>query len=100
MLAFIVQLVILAQEQVNPSHKETVLEQTQLDAIALPVLFKMCFKNSFNLEKLEAAGYSSVWNYNAGVSKYNRSLFGWAGHTKYGGVGMGVSGIFNVFNIK
>ena len=84
---------LLAKEQLNPSQTETFLEEKKLDEIEFPVLFKVCFKNSFNLKNLEEAGYSSVWNYFMGVSKYNKSNYGWAGNMKEGGVRGGVTGI-------
>ena len=92
-LSFIAQMCLLAQEQLNPSQTETFLEEKKLDDIEFPVLFKVCFKNSFNLKNLEEAGYSSVWNYFMGVSMHNKSNYGWAGHRQDGGVGLGVPGI-------
>ena len=91
-LSFLVQMCFQLYEQVHPSQTETVLEDKKLDDIEFPVLFKICFKNSFDLTKLEEAGYSSVSKYFSGVSKFNKSLYGWAGHTENGTVGEGVSG--------
>ena len=92
LLAFIMQVTILIKEQLNPSRTETYLEETQLDKIDFPVVFKVCFKNSFNLEKVKEAGYKNVWNYFRGTSMFDSSVYGWGGHREDGGVGLGVSG--------
>ena len=73
-------MVVYFHEQVHPSHMETTLEEHKLEKIDFPVLFKLCFRNSFNIEKLNEAGYSSVSNYFKGKSSYNDSIYGWAGH--------------------
>ena len=90
--AFITQIVMLISEQINPTQTLTHLEETKLEDIDFPVVFKMCFKNSFDLDQLKAAGYNSVWQYFQGVSRFNRSVFGWAGHTVNGSIGAGVKG--------
>ena len=90
--AFIIQIVMLISEQINPTQTLTHLEETKMEDIDFPVVFKICFKNSFYLDQLKAAGYNSVWQYFQGVSRFNRSVFGWAGHTENGSIGEGVKG--------
>ena len=89
---FIIQTFLLTMEHVNPTQTETHLEHIKLSEITFPAIFKFCFKNGFNLEKLRASGYRNVLEYFEGRSKYNRSLFGWAGHTENGSVGFGIQG--------
>ena len=92
-LSLVIQLWLLAADQISPSHTETTLEDTKLEKIKFPVIFKICFKNAFNLENLRGAGYEDVVGYFQGVSRFNKSLYGWAGHSKDGSAGIGVSGI-------
>ena len=49
-----------------------------------PVVFKICIKPGFNSDGLKYVGYSDIWSYFVGESRYNSSLIGWAGHTKEG----------------
>ena len=90
--AFTIHLVILASMHIYPNNTQTKLEETKLDMIDFPVLFKICFKPGFDIEKIQEAGYSSIWNYFKGKSKYNSSIFGWAGHKEGGGVFDNVKG--------
>ena len=76
----------------KPSRTETIEEETNLGEIDFPVLFKFCFKNAFNLEKVKESGYKNVWEYFCGKSKFNSSVYGWAGHKENGGIGLGISG--------
>ena len=92
LFAFIVQVTVLFKEQLNPSRTEIYSGETQLDEIDFPVVFKVCFKNSFNLEKVREAGYENVWNYFKGTSRFDSSVYGWGGHTENEEVGLGVSG--------
>ena len=91
-IAFIVQMSILANNQIFPSDTVSHLEERSLDSIQFPVLFKICIKPAFNMEELNKAGYESIWSYFIGQSKYNKSAFGWAGHTKDGHTNGSVEG--------
>ena len=54
-----------------------------------PLVFKVCFSPGLRLSAMEDAGYNTrygSWDYFLGKSKYNRSIVGWAGHTKTSGV--------------
>ena len=96
--AFFIQMCIYLNEQVHPTLAATTLEENKLEDLEFPVIFKLCFQNSFNLEKLVKAGYSSVSNYFKGESRFNSSLYGWAGHNSNGSVGPGVSGIYQTIS--
>ena len=41
-------------------------------------------------------GYNSPWHYLLGQSRFNSSVYGWAGHTSEGGVVSNVSGGKNI----
>ena len=90
--AFTIHLGSLVFMRIYPTNTQTSLGETKLDMIDFPVLFKVCFKPGFDIEKLKEAGYGSITNYFVGKSKYNRSVFGWAGHKEGGGVFDNVKG--------
>ena len=77
-------MIILGRNQIFPSETVSHLEETSLNSIQFPVLFKICIKPAFNMQELNKAGYESIWAYFIGQSKYNKSVYGWAGHTKDG----------------
>ena len=75
-------MIFITQQQLYPLTTDARLQEKRLNQIEHPVLFKICFKPSFDTEELNRTGYGTLWNYFAGVSMYNRSMFGWGGHTK------------------
>ena len=84
LIAFTAQMVILANNQINPSQTISSMEEKSLDSIEFPALFKICIKPAFNIAELRKAGYKSIWAYFLGQSRYNKSLYGWGGHYKNG----------------
>ena len=67
-------------------------EKRKLSEIEFPVVFKICINPGFYEDQLNKAGYSKVGFYFDGISKYNDSIIGWAGHTEDGGVYGNVTG--------
>ena len=84
LLACTVQMMILANNQMNPSQTISYMVEKSLDSIEFPALFKICIKPAFNIAELRKAGYRSIWAYFLGQSRYNKSLYGWGGHYKNG----------------
>ena len=84
LIAFIVQMCILANNQISPQETVSHLEEKNLGEIDFPVLFKICIKPSFDMKELYEVGYSSIWSYFMGQSRHNKSVFGWGGHTEDG----------------
>ena len=78
--------------QLHPDETELRVVEKMLVDVEFPALFKLCVKPAFNQTELEAAGYESSWGYFRGRSRYNASIFGWAGHTKDGQIVSEVSG--------
>ena len=89
-IAFIVQFSCLIFEQIEPTGTEVFREQKELQEIEFPIIFRLCFKNAFDLDEIKEAGYNGVYYYFMGQSVYNKNLFGWAGHTKDGLEGPGI----------
>ena len=57
-----------------------------LDEIEFPVLFYVCITPAFHIEKIIEAGYSNLWYYFMGESRFGNTTYGWAGHTRNGSV--------------
>ena len=84
LIAFTAQMVILAVNQISPSETVSHLEEINLDSIDFPILFKICIKPAFHTSELYEAGYKNIWYYFIGQSRFNKSVFGWGGHTDNG----------------
>ena len=60
-----------------------------------PLDIKICAEPGFNETAIEEVGYDrSPWTYFNGVSRFNSSIVGWAGHTNDFGVKGSVEGVF------
>ena len=94
-LAVSIQVVLVLQEFVNPQTTNSEIKETHLQDLDFPLLFKICVDPSFNDTAVEALGYDSIWNYFSGMSRFNASIYGWAGHTNRSGVKDSVSGVFD-----
>ena len=46
------------------------------------LIFKICATPALNTTVLQTAGYRNIWDYFVGRSRYNKSIYGWGGHTK------------------
>ena len=60
------------------------------------MIFKICVKPGFNSTALEEAGYDTkygLFRYFLGRSKFNRSTYGWGGHTSSSEVKGGVKDV-------
>ena len=92
LVAFLVQITTLIAGMVNP--KETLIrtEKVDFEKIDFPLVFKICVKPGFNETELRILGYQNSLGYLYGTSRFNESLFGWAGHTADGKIVSNVSG--------
>ena len=53
-----------------------------LEDIEFPLVIKICTVPGFNQTALHEAGYEDTWKFFLGQSRFNESVFGWAGHTE------------------
>ena len=92
LLAFFTQLSTLIGGMINP--KETLIgtQKVGFDKIEFPLIFKICIKPGFNETELRNLGYFNSLTYLMGISMFNESHFGWAGHTPEGDIVSNVSG--------
>ena len=89
------QLVNLCIEYIKPSMTITQERRVKLEDIEFPVVIKICMIPGFNEDAIREAGYDESWFYFYGQSKFNESIFGWAGHNNRSEVLGGVEDIFN-----
>ena len=59
-----------------------------------PVIFKLCLNPGLNITAIQEEGYEFDVTYFMGLSKYNRSLYGWAGHTDTNGIRSSVAEVY------
>ena len=72
---------------IYPTLLNTDASEIDLQDIEFPLDIKICAEPGFNETAIEEAGYAkSPWKYFTGVSRFNSSIVGWAGHTKDFGV--------------
>ena len=71
----------------NPEQPILKVYKTNLQEIKFPISFRICLHESRKIlsERYKKLGYENVNAFFGGVSKFNNSLVGWAGHTKDGG---------------
>ena len=92
LVAFLTQTSILISGMLNP--KETLIgtHKVGFEKIDFPLIFKICIKPGFRDRELRNLGYLNSFMYLLGMSKFNSSHFGWAGHTPEGDIVSNVSG--------
>ena len=82
-LAF--QLAHVLEGYIRPTITRTWEEEVPLQEIDFPLVVKICVVPGFNQTALYEAGYQETYSYFGGQSRFNNTLFGWAGHTEDSG---------------
>ena len=86
-IAFTVQFGNVFTGYMWPKHTNTHMEEKKLLDIDFPVIFKICVRPGFNNTVIEELGYKrTLVQFFIGRSMFNRSIYGWAGHTNQSGV--------------
>ena len=57
------------------------ITEVQLKDLTFPIIFKICMKPGFKTTALKEEGYAGISEYFLGQSRFNNSLYGWAGNT-------------------
>ena len=88
-LAAFIQLVFIIANYINPVQLNTIASEIALKDIDFPLDIKICAEPAFNESAIFEAGYErKIYKYFIGRSRFNKTVVGWAGHTKdYGTVG-------------
>ena len=92
LVAFLTQTSMLIERMLNPQETLIGTQKVGFEKIEFPLIFKICIKPGFNDTELRKLGYLNGFTYLMGVSRYNHSHFGWAGHTPEGDIVSNVSG--------
>ena len=80
-----VQLANVLEGFVKPTTTRTWEEEVLLQDIDFPVVIRICISPGFNETALREVGYNDTWSYFIGQSRFNDSVFGWAGHAEDSG---------------
>ena len=88
-LAASIQLFFILVSFVNPNQLNTDTSELALKEIEFPLDIKICAEPAFDESAIVDAGYGSgewsQYDYFTGRSRFNGSIFGWAGHTPQAG---------------
>lgn len=87
-LAALTQLFFILMGFVSPNQLNTETSELPLEEIDFPLDIKICAEPAFNESAIVEAGYGNEWSqfgYFTGRSRFNSSIFGWAGHTPHAG---------------
>ena len=98
-LATLTQLVFIIASFINPDELNTVTSELALEDIDFPLDIKICAEPAFNDAAILDAGYGDFWphyDYFTGRSKFNKSIYGWAGHTPDSGILGSVEEVLNM----
>ena len=87
-----VQTTTLIVNMINPKEPLINTKIIDFDKIDFPLIFKICITPGFNHTELKALGYRNSLEYLGGISRFNKSIVGWAGHTDDDKVASNVSG--------
>ena len=84
-IAFIIQISILMYHRLNPELPEIKYYKKNLKEIDFPIAFQICITENNNYTtKYNDLGYDDLFEFFNGVSRFNESVHGWAGHTENG----------------
>ena len=83
--AFIWQFYGVLHDWIVPTQKTTDMTKKNLNDFDFPIIFKICVQPGFNITALKDEGYSGINEYFLGKSRFNNSLYGWAGHNNASG---------------
>ena len=76
-----------------PNLPDIRIYKTDLQKIDFPIVFKMCATETQNsTARYTNVGYEDSFDFFKGVSRYNKSLYGWSGHHENGSTIASVKG--------
>ena len=77
-----IQLANVLEGFIKPTITRTWEEELPLEDMEFPVVIKICVIPGLNETELHGVGYRNAYAYFVGQSRFNKSVFGWAGHTQ------------------
>ena len=89
-----------AHQMLYPNLPDIRIYKTDLKDIDFPLVFKLCVMEKHNsTARYTNVGYEDSFNFFQGVSKYNKSLYGWSGHYENGSTIASVEGKYLIIII-
>ena len=95
-IAFLVHSSVLIYTKLNPSLPKIKYYNKNLKDIDFPIAFQFCIEEKNTDDKLKLAldlGYTDLFDFFKGKSKFNDMIVGWSGHTENGSTIGSVAGI-------
>ena len=84
-VAFMVHISYIFYYIVYPSLPEIKNYKKDLNEIDFPIAFQLCVEERANsTRRYSQVGYSDAWTFFYGQSKFDSSVYGWAGHRENG----------------
>ena len=77
-----IQLANVLESYIQPTITRTWEEEVPRQDMEFPVVIKVCVVPGFNQTAMHQLGYWDTWTYFLGQSRFNQSVYGWAGHTE------------------
>ena len=85
LIACVVHVSVNGYYILHPQLPSIRIFKKRLIDIDFPLAFKICVsENSNSSDRYRNLGYSNSYNFFKGRSRFNRSLYGWSGHTENG----------------
>ena len=100
-IAFVIHISMIVFYKLNPSYPEVKYYKKDLKEIDFPIVFQICIeekKNNDTKMKYKDLGYQDLFDFFTGQSRFNKSIFGWAGHSENGSSIASVKGFTIRFN--
>ena len=79
-IIFFVHVTIICYQSAYPDVPEIFVYKKKLADMDFPLLFKICLFETEETTRFTNLGYFDVTDYFLGISLYNSSIRGWAGH--------------------
>ena len=84
-LISVAHIFIIVYYKLNPEVPNVKIYKKQLGDIEFPVVFRICLHDAYHNEKrYKDVGYNDVHDYYLGISRFDKSIRGWAGHYENG----------------
>ena len=81
----IIHINVLLESELYPEYARVKYYTKNLEEIDFPIIFKICSLPFNNVDKVyQEMGYENMFDFYKGISRYNKSHFGWNGFYENG----------------
>ena len=82
-IAFLVHIIFIGYSIKYPEHPSVMTYKKDLKDLQFPMTFQICIQAMENVDdRYHKIGYARDKQLFSGESKFSKTLYGWAGHTK------------------